>query len=85
MPSVWRFHGPVVDTWHPAPFSEELPRRCIKALGRDGITVLDPFAGSCTTLKVALEYGYDAIGVDTCADYLDQARLENGWTNANAS
>jgi len=85
MPSVWRFHGPIVDTWHPAPFSEELPRRCIEALGRDGITVLDPFAGSCTTLKVALEYGYDTIGVDVCADYLDKARLENGWTNANAN
>ena len=80
MSTVWRFHGPVVDTWHPAPFAEELPKRCIMAVGRTGITVLDPFAGSCTTLKVALEYGYDAIGVDVCAEYLARAAEENGWT-----
>jgi len=83
MSTVWRFHGPVVNTWHPAPFDEELPRRCIEAIGREGITVLDPFAGSCTTLKVALEYGYDAIGVDISQEYLEQARREHGWTTEN--
>lgn len=77
--TVWQFHGPKIDTWHPAPFAEELPRKCIEALGRDGITVLDPFAGSCTTLKVALEYNYDAIGVDVSSEYLTHAREENGW------
>jgi len=85
MSTVWRFHGPVVNTWHPAPFDEMLPRKCIQAVGRDGITVLDPFAGSCTTLKVALEYGYDAIGVDLSAEYLRQARIENGWMNESES
>jgi len=60
MSAIWRFHGPVAGTWHPAPFGEKLPRQCILAVGRDGITVLDPFAGSCTTCKVALEYGYNA-------------------------
>jgi len=80
LPTIWQFHGPIAGTWHPAPFSEKLPRMCIEAVGREGITVLDPFAGSCTTLKVALEYGYNAIGVDVCADYLEHAREENGWT-----
>ena len=80
MSTVWRFHGPVAGTWHPAPFPPELPKRCIEAIGRDGITVLDPFAGGCTTLKVALDYGYDAIGVDISHEYLDKARKENGWT-----
>lgn len=78
--TVWRFHGPVADTWHPAPFDKKLPRRCIEAVGRNGIVVLDPFAGSCTTLAVALEYGYDAIGIDISAEYLEKARRENGWT-----
>jgi len=78
--TVWSFHGPVVGTWHPAPFCDELPRRCMNAVGRAGITVLDPFAGSCTTLKVALELGYDAIGVDVCFEYLSRAARENGWT-----
>jgi site-specific DNA-methyltransferase (adenine-specific) len=79
MPSIWQFHGPVAGTWHPAPFAEELPRRCLQAVGYPGCVVLDPFAGSCTTVKVALEMGYDAIGVDVSEEYLQKARLENGW------
>jgi DNA modification methylase len=80
MSTIWRFHGPVANTWHPAPFSEELPKRCILGVGRDGIAVLDPFAGSCTTAKVALGYGYDAICVDVCLEYLKKAAQDNGWT-----
>jgi len=83
MPTVWRFHGPVAGTWHPAPFAEELPRKCIEAVGRDGIVVLDPFAGSCTTLRVALDYGYDAVGVDVSREYLNRAAGENGWKRAS--
>ena len=77
--TVWRFHGPVADTWHPAPFAEELPRRCIDAVGREGITVLDPFAGSCTVARVALTYNYDAVAVDISEEYLLRAAKENGW------
>lgn len=80
MSTVWRFHGPVADTWHPAPFSEELPERIMQAIGREGITVLDPFAGSCTTLKVALANGCEAVGVDVSSEYLERAAIENGWT-----
>ena len=79
MSTIWSFHGPVSGTWHPAPFSEELPRRCIEALGHDGITVLDPFAGSCSTVKVALSFGYNAVGIDVNREYLEKAKEENGW------
>jgi len=80
LPTVWSFHGPIANTWHPAPFSEELPRNCLQAVGTEGITVLDPFAGSCTTIAVALELGYDAIGIDIAAEYLKRAAEERGWT-----
>lgn len=79
MPTVWRFHGPRPYTWHPAPFVEELPRRCLQAVGGEGLTVLDPFAGSCTTVKVAAEMGHVAIGVDRCEEYLARARVDYGW------
>lgn len=79
MSTIWSFHGPVSGTWHPAPFSEELPKRCIEALGHDGITVLDPFAGSCSTVKVALSFGYNAVGIDVNREYLEKAKEENGW------
>src|SRR4029078_8201439 len=42
---------------------EELLRRYVEPGGR----VLDPFAGSGTTLVQCLESGYDAVGVDVAA------------------
>jgi DNA modification methylase len=42
---------------------EELLRRHVRAGGR----VLDPFAGSGTTLVQAIESGYDSVGVDIAA------------------
>ena len=79
MPTVWRFHGPQPYTWHPAPFPEELPRRCLQAIGGQGLVVLDPFAGSCTTVKVAAEMGHEAIGVELKGEYLARAREAYGW------
>lgn len=77
MPSVWREFGPTPNTWHPAPFTIALPRMLLKAINaRPGATVIDPFAGSCTTVKVALEIGCNAIGIDKCGDYLDRGRIE---------
>lgn len=77
---IWREHGPKPDTDHPAPFTPELPRMLIRAIGLDiPMVVLDPFAGSCTTLRVALELGHSAIGVDISEEYLAQAARENGW------
>lgn len=40
-------------------------------------TVLDPFAGSGTTLMVAQRLSRRAIGIDLSADYLDQAMIRN--------
>ena len=51
---------------HPAPFPLELARRAI-AFGEG--RVLDPFAGSGTTLLAALEAGRDYLGVDLSAQY----------------
>ena len=80
MPTIWKEFGPIPNTWHPAPFTIELPRMLLKAINaRPGSVVLDPFAGSCTTLKAALEIGCRAIGVDVSKDYLAKAAQENGW------
>lgn len=68
-------------TWHPAPFPGEVPKRCLKAIGGQGLTVLDPFAGSCTSLSVALDMGHLAIGYDVNKEYLTKAAIMNGWLN----
>lgn len=55
---------------HPAPFPIELPRRLIKLYSFYGDTVLDPFAGSGTTLQAALELGRQAIGFELNPEYI---------------
>ena len=85
LPSVWREFGPVNNTWHPAPFTIALPRMLLKSVNAQaGDTIIDPFAGSCTTIKAALEIGCNAIGIDKCGEYLARARMEiDDWIRAN--
>ncbi len=51
-------------TKYTAPFPEELARRIITLYSYVGDTVLDPFTGSGTTLKVSYELGRNAIGYE---------------------
>jgi site-specific DNA-methyltransferase (adenine-specific) len=70
----WRFPGlPRRKGGHPAPFPDELPRRCIRLLSRVGDLVLDPFVGSGTTVAVAVAEGRIGIGCDRSSAYLAQA------------
>lgn len=59
-----------------APFPDELVKRCLEiGCPRSG-TVIDPFAGSGTTLRVALESGRGATGIDLnpafCTHMIDE-------------
>ena len=54
---------------HPATFPKTLPNWFIRLLTDEGDTVLDPFAGSGTTLVAALELGRNAIGIDIDSKY----------------
>ena len=63
--SIWDFSpASAKKENHPAPFPEELPRRCIQLYSFVGDTVLDPFVGSGTTLKVARELRRNSIGYE---------------------
>lgn len=65
----WRFGGER-QVLHEAVFPEELPRRLIRMFSLVGETVLDPFLGSGTTVKVALELGRNAIGYEIQPQFL---------------
>src|SRR5690606_26039351 len=65
---VWHFPPATGRYRGPAPFPDELARRCILPSTLPGHLVLDPFAGSGTTLRVATALGRDAIGLDLYAD-----------------
>lgn len=47
-----------------APYPDELVRRCLSIGCRENGKVLDPFAGSGTTLRVAIDKGFSATGIE---------------------
>jgi len=60
---------------HPAMFPRMLVERLIETfLPPEGTTVLDPFAGSGSTVVTAAENGLRGVGVELSADYVDLAR-----------
>ena len=66
---------------HPAPFPVSLPTRCIEATGAQ--SVLDPFAGSGSTLRAAADLHIEGIGIELEAKFCDLAvsRLAQGSLN----
>ncbi|MFA5110930.1 MAG: site-specific DNA-methyltransferase [Desulfobaccales bacterium] len=65
----WYFGG-VKQVGHEAMFPEELPRRLIRMFTFQGDTVLDPFVGSGTTVKAALDLGRNAVGYEINEEFL---------------
>lgn len=66
---VWRVHQEPSD--HPAPFPVGLPAMAIETTGPS--LVLDPFAGSGTTLRAAKDAGVRAIGIEVSERYCEMA------------
>lgn len=61
---------------HSAVFPEALPEWFIKLFTQEGDTVLDPFMGSGTTLRVAKRLGRSAVGIDIQPEYVELVRNE---------
>lgn len=78
--SVWEIPTQGYSAAHFATFPEALPRRCIMAGTKVDDVVLDPFAGSGTTLQVARELHRHAIGIELSPEYCDIAakRISSG-------
>ena len=71
---VWSFNGESGKRiGHPAPFPRELPRRCIKLFSFVGDKVLDPFAGSGTTLIESINNQRYARGLEIEEKYRELA------------
>jgi len=62
-----------IETRHPATFPESLARDHILSWSNEGDTVLDPFSGSGTTVKMARLMGRRGIGIEINPDYCDIA------------
>ncbi|PKN77152.1 MAG: site-specific DNA-methyltransferase [Deltaproteobacteria bacterium HGW-Deltaproteobacteria-10] len=59
---------------HSATFPEELPEWFIKLFTKEFDWVLDPFAGSGTTLAVAKKMYRNSIGIEILPEYVDMIR-----------
>jgi DNA modification methylase len=78
---VWKVSTVPYHGAHYAVFPPDLIEPCILAGCPEGGTVLDPFAGSGTTLMVARKHRRNAIGLDLNFDYLTtnaRERLQYG-------
>lgn len=80
---IWRFHSVAhYPGKHPCEKPMDLLTHMIEASSRTGWTILDPFAGSGSTLHAAKEAGRKAIGIEKDERYCEQiaTRLEHANT-----
>ena len=87
-----QFFGPAGDTWHvprvcgtfkergghPCQMPEAVLERIVKVSSAAGDVVLDPFAGSGTTLAVAHKLGRRYLGIEVSPAYVRMARVRLG-------
>lgn len=59
---------------HPAPYPVELAERLVRMFSFVGDTVLDPFAGTGSTMIAAAKWGRNSIGVEVSRDYSEMAQ-----------
>jgi modification methylase len=70
---IWKLAGASTKV-HPAPFPLELADRLVRMFSFVGDTVLDPFAGSGTTLVAATHAARNSIGVEVDPEYVGLAK-----------
>ena len=79
---VWTIPTQPVSDAHFATYPEKLVEPCILAGSREGGIVLDPFFGSGTTGRVAVQHGRKFLGIELNPDYVEIAkkRVSNNYT-----
>lgn len=75
--------GSTSQSSHIAVFPDEITERIVRACSRKGDLVLDPFAGSGTTPKVARGLGRRWIGIEVVEDYAREASVRIGYQQPN--
>lgn len=80
----WQFGG-ARKIGHEAMFPVELPSRLIRMFSFVGDTVLDPFAGSGTTLKAGIDLGRNVIGYEVNPGFAGVIRAKLGVKAAEDS
>ena len=83
--NVWRYlqgnNSGDDQTPHTAPFPESLARDHILSWSNPGDLVLDPFMGSGTTAKMAMQNGRKYLGFDISPEYVELSRKRVAYAN----
>lgn len=71
--NVWEINTEVSNSnrFHPAQFCEKLAQDHILSWSNEGDTILDPMAGSGTSLKMAKKNNRNYIGIEISQEYVD--------------
>ena len=73
--NIWKYNAGCFNTddrnSHPAKFPEKLAEDHILSWSNEGDTILDPMAGSGTTLKMAKKNNRNYIGIEISPEYID--------------
>lgn len=65
------FGRQALESQHPCPKPLALMRRLVKVFTEEGDLVMDPFAGSGTTLRAAKDLGREWLGMDINPEYVE--------------
>lgn len=74
---IWKINTQPSSIKHYAMMPQKLVERMLLCSTKEGDTVLDPFAGSATTLKVAIKNNREAIGIDLGYEDIQEENLKN--------
>jgi DNA modification methylase len=69
--NIWRYSVGGKGNNHPATFPEKLAEDHILSWSNEGDIILDPMAGSGTTLKMAKKNNRNYIGIEIAPEYID--------------
>lgn len=72
-------------SYHPTQLNEGLVRRCIEFSTAPGGTVLDPFAGTATTLRVCKGYNRQATLIELSSVYCAEIVKEHGMSQVSSN
>lgn len=76
--NIWKYTTSFNGVKHPAPFPEQLAKDHIISWSKEGDIIYDPFMGSGTTAKAALELGRKFIGSEVSRNYCEIANERIG-------
>jgi len=77
--NTWNINPETQKSYHDAPFPEEIPKRLILLYSYKGDTVLDPFAGTFTTSKMARLLERNSIGMELSEEYIKHGKEVMGF------